>query len=80
LWIPDKGLGLAFVIEWLNRNLSKKLKNGKTSLYIKGVDLSNYKKEIDSAFEKLAEIEGTRKKWCDDELIKGEIKCGNKEK
>lgn len=70
LWIPDKGLGLAFVIEWLNRNLSKKLKSGKTSLYIKGLDLSAYKDQIENAFNELAKIENTRKKWCDDNLLK----------
>lgn len=63
LWIPDKGLGLAFVIEWLNRTLSKKLLNGKTSLYIKGLNLADYKKQIEDAFKKLEEIESTRKKW-----------------
>ena len=63
IWVPHKGLGLAFVIEWLNRNLSKTLKNGKKSLYIKGLDLSDYKQQIDEAFKKLEEIEPTRKKW-----------------
>ena len=63
LWVPDKGLGLAFVIEWLNRNLSKTLKSGEKSLYIKGLDLSDYKQQIDEAFKKLEEIEPTRKKW-----------------
>ena len=63
LWVPDKGLGLAFVIEWLNRTLSKKLKNGKTSLFIKGVDLSAYKQQIDGAFAELERLEPTRKKW-----------------
>jgi 3'-phosphoadenosine 5'-phosphosulfate sulfotransferase (PAPS reductase)/FAD synthetase len=68
LWVPDKGLGLAFVIEWLNRTLSKKLKNGKTSLFIKGVDLSAYKQQVDGAFVELERLEPTRKKWYLDEL------------
>lgn len=63
LWIPHNGLGMAFVIEWLNRNLSKTLKSGKKSLFIKGIDLSEYKTQVDSAFEELAKIEDTRKKW-----------------
>lgn len=63
LWTPYNGLGIAFVIEWLNRNLSKTLKSGEKSLYIKGLDLSEYKTQIDSAFEQLAKIEDTRKKW-----------------
>lgn len=63
LWIPDKGLGMAFVIEWCNRNLSKKLKSGKTSLFYKGIDLSDYKEQIDNAFVELEKIEDTRKKW-----------------
>ena len=70
LWVPDKGLGLAFVIEWLNRHLSKKTKLGKISLYIKGLDLSDYKDQIDKAFAELAKIESTRRKWCDDKLLK----------
>ena len=68
LWVPDKGLGLAFVIEWLNRTLSKKLKNGETSLFIKGVDLSAYKQQIDNAFAELERLEPTRKKWYSGEL------------
>ena len=63
LWKPKNGLGMAFVIEWLNRNLSKTLKSGKVSLYIKGVDLSSYKSNIDKAFQELAELEPTRKIW-----------------
>lgn len=66
LWIPDKGLGMAFVIEWCNRNLSKKLKNGTISLFYKGIDLSDYKDQIDNAFNELAKIENTRKKWLKD--------------
>ena len=54
---------MAFVIEWCNRNLSKKLKNGKTSLFYKDIDLSAYKEQIDNAFEQLSKIESTRKKW-----------------
>lgn len=63
LWIPDKGLGMAFVIEWCNRNLSKTLKDGTKSLFYKGIDLRDYKQQIDSAFEELEKIEKTRKKW-----------------
>ena len=63
LWKPHNGLGMAFVVEWLNRNLSKTLKSGKKSLFIKGIDLSNYQEQIDNAFEELAKIENTRKKW-----------------
>ena len=63
LWIPHNGLGMAFVIEWLNRNLSKTLKSGKKSLFIKGIDLSEYKTQVDNAFEELERIEDTRKKW-----------------
>ena len=63
LWIPDRGLGMAFIIEWLNRNLSKTLKTGKISKFIKGVDLSDYTEEIKSAFDELYKIENTRKKW-----------------
>lgn len=63
LWIPDKGLGMAFVIEWLNRNLSKKLKNGSVSKFMKGIDLSAYQEQIDNAFTELEKIENTRKKW-----------------
>lgn len=58
LWIPDKGLGMAFVIEWLNRNLTM----GRHK-FIEGVDLSDYKEIIDKAFKELARIENTRKKW-----------------
>lgn len=58
LWIPCKGLGMAFVIEWLNRNLTM----GKHK-FIEGVDLSDYKEIVDKAFEELARIENTRKKW-----------------
>lgn len=58
LWIPDKGLGMAFVIEWLNRNISK----GKRK-FIDGVDLSDYQDVIDKAFKELEQIETTRKKW-----------------
>lgn len=58
LWIPDKGLGMAFVIEWLNRNLTM----GKHK-FIEGVDLSDYKEIVDKAFEELERIENTRKKW-----------------
>lgn len=63
LWIPHNGLGMAFVIEWLNRNLSKTLKDGSVSKFMKGIDLSNYKEQIDKAFEELEKIEDTRKKW-----------------
>jgi 3'-phosphoadenosine 5'-phosphosulfate sulfotransferase (PAPS reductase)/FAD synthetase len=63
LWIPDKGLGMAFVIEWCNRNLSKILKDGSKSLFYKGIDLNDYKEQIDNAFNELNKIEGTRKKW-----------------
>ena len=63
LWIPTNGLGMAFIIEWCNRTLSKELKNGRKSLYYKGLDLSAYKEQIDNAFEQLAKIENTRKKW-----------------
>lgn len=58
LWIPHNGLGMAFVIEWLNRNLKK----GKRK-FIEGVDLSKYQQQIDSAFAELDKIENTRKKW-----------------
>ena len=54
---------MAFVIEWLNRNLSKTLKGGKKSLFIKGIDLSDYQQSINNAFEELERIEDTRKKW-----------------
>ena len=63
LWIPHNGLGMAFVIEWLNRNLSKVLKTGQVSKFIKGIDLSDYQQYINNAFEELAKIEDTRKKW-----------------
>ena len=63
LWVPTNGLGMAFVIEWCNRHLSKKLKNGKVSLFYKGLDLSAYKDQIDKAFKQLSKIENTRKKW-----------------
>lgn len=63
LWIPHNGLGMAFVIEWLNRNLSKKLKNGSVSKFMKGIDLSAYQEKIDNAFKELEKIENTRKKW-----------------
>lgn len=63
LWIPHNGLGMAFVIEWLNRNLSKTLKDGSVSKFMKGIDLSDYKEQIDKAFEELEKIEDTRKKW-----------------
>lgn len=49
---------MAFVIEWLNRNLTM----GKHK-FIEGVDLSDYKEIVDKAFEELARIENTRKKW-----------------
>lgn len=58
LWIPHNGLGMAFVIEWLNRNLKK----GKRK-FIEGVDLTDYKKQIENAFNELEKIENTRKKW-----------------
>lgn len=58
LWIPHNGLGMAFVIEWLNRNLKK----GKRQ-FIEGVDLSAYKIELKLAFDELNKIEKTRKKW-----------------
>ena len=58
LWIPYKGLGMAFVIEWLNRNLTM----GKHK-FIEGVDLSDYKETVDKVFEELEKIESTRKKW-----------------
>lgn len=58
LWIPHNGLGMAFIIEWLNRNLKK----GKRK-FIEGVDLSEYQKQIDNAFNELEKIENTRKKW-----------------
>lgn len=58
LWIPHNGLGMAFVIEWLNRHLSK----GKRQ-FIEGVDLSTYKTELKFAFDELNKIENTRKKW-----------------
>lgn len=49
---------MAFVIEWLNRNISK----GKRK-FIEGVDLTDYKDVIDKAFKELEKIEPTRKKW-----------------
>lgn len=58
LWIPHNGLGMAFVIEWLNRNLKK----GKRQ-FIEGVDLSAYKIKLKLAFDELNKIEKTRKKW-----------------
>lgn len=58
LWIPDKGLGMAFVIEWLNRNIPK----GKRK-FIEGVDLSDYKDTINKAFKELDKIKSIRKKW-----------------
>ena len=58
LWVPYQGLGMAFVIEWLNRNISK----GKRK-FIEGVDLTDYKDVIDRAFKELEKIEPTRKKW-----------------
>ena len=58
LWVPYQGLGMAFVIEWLNRNISK----GKRK-FIEGVDLTDYKDVIDKAFNELKRIEYTRKKW-----------------
>ena len=54
---------MAFVIEWLNRNLSRKLKNGSVSKFMKGIDLSEYQGQIDNAFKELEKIENTRKKW-----------------
>ena len=58
LWVPYQGLGMAFVIEWLNRNISK----GKRK-FIEGVDLTDYKDVIDKAFNELKKIEFIRKKW-----------------
>lgn len=58
LWIPHNGLGMAFVIEWLNRNLKK----GKRK-FIEGVDLTAYEKQIENAFNELEKIENARKKW-----------------
>ena len=56
--MPYQGLGMAFVIEWLNRNISK----GKRK-FIEGIDLDDYKDTIDKAFNELKKIEFIRKKW-----------------
>ena len=58
LWIPDKGLGMAFVIEWLNKNLKKGNRK-----FIEGVDLSDYQKSTNSAFAELQRLEPIRRKW-----------------
>lgn len=62
LWIPNNGLGMAFVIEWLNRNLKK----GKRK-FIEGVGLNDYQSSIKEAFAELERLEPTRKKWFTEE-------------